>query len=84
MQTEVVDVPERRRYELRVDGALAGWADYEPAGAGRVRLPYAQVDPGRRGQGLGSRLAAEVYADLERRGLEPVPTCSFMASRRPR
>ncbi|MCW3010309.1 MAG: putative acetyltransferase [Solirubrobacterales bacterium] len=84
MATEVIDVPERSRYELLLDGELVGWADYRPLPDGRLALPYAQVDRARSGQGLGSALAAGVYADLAARGVEPVPTCGFMASRRPR
>ncbi len=83
MESRVLDVPERSRYELRLDGELVGWADYRPAGPGRVVLPYARVDPAHEGRGHGSRLAAAVYADLAARGLEAVPTCGFMASRRP-
>jgi predicted GNAT family acetyltransferase len=84
MEIEVQDVPERSRYELRADGELAGWADYRALPDGRLLLPHAEVDPARGGQGLGSRLAEAVYADLARRGVEPVPTCSFMAARQPR
>lgn len=84
MATEVKDVPERSRYELLVDGEVVGFADYRRLPDGRMVLPYAQVDPARGGQGLGTALAAAVYADLEARGVEPVPTCGFMASRRPR
>jgi predicted GNAT family acetyltransferase len=80
MDIEVVDAPARSRYELLVDGELTGFADYRPAGAGRVVLPYAQVDPARNGQGLGSALAQDVFEDLRARGIEAVPTCSFMAS----
>ncbi len=82
-ETEVKDVPERSRYELVVDGEVAGFADYRLLPDGRMVLPYAQVDPARNGQGLGTALAAGVYADLAARGIEPVPTCGFMASRRP-
>lgn len=80
MELEVVDAPERSRYELRVDGELAGWADYRAAPGGRVVLPYTQVDPARGGQGLGTALAQAVFEDLRARGVEAVPTCSFMAA----
>jgi len=83
MGTEVVDVPERSRYELRLDGRVVGWADYRVAGDGRMVLPYAQIDPELGGRGLGTTLAEAVYADLAERRLDAIPTCSFMASRRP-
>ncbi len=78
--TEVVDATERSRYELLVDGELAGWADYRHDGEGRVVLPHAEVDPKRGGQGLGSHLAQAVFEDLREQGVEAVPTCSFMAA----
>ena len=43
-------------------------------------LPHAEVDPARGGQGLGTRLAQAVFEDLHARGVEAVPTCSFMAA----
>ena len=82
MANEVRDVPENERYELRVDGELAGFADYRRDGQ-RVLLPHAEVDPSRRGRGLATELAAAVYADLEARGLEAVPTCGFMRVKQP-
>ena len=80
MDVEVVEVPERSRYELRVDGRLEGWADARPAGDGRVLLPHAEVNPALGGRGLGSKLAQAVFEDLRARGIEAVPTCPFMAA----
>ena len=80
MDVTVAEVPERSRYELQVDGKLVGWADVRPAGAGRVVLPHAEVDRAHGGRGLGGRLAQAVFEDLRERGIEAVPTCSFMAA----
>lgn len=80
MDVTVVEVPERSRYELRLDGELIGWADVRPAGDGRVVLPHAEVDPAHGGKGLGGRLAQAVFEDLREKRIEAVPTCSFMAA----
>ena len=68
----------RSRYELRVDGALAGEAQYRREGDA-VRLTHTEVDQRFEGQGLASRLAAFVLDDLKARGTKVVPSCRFMA-----
>ena len=66
------------RYELRVNGDLAGQAQYSREGD-TIRLTHTEVDPRYEGQGLGSRLAAFVLDDLKARGTKVVPSCRFMA-----
>ncbi len=67
------------RFELTVDGELAGYAKYrlEP---GRIVFTHTVVDPARNGQGLGSRLARHVLDDAVSRGLRIVPRCPFIAA----
>ena len=76
---EVVDVPERKRYEASDGGEVLGWAEYILAGP-RIVLSHTEVRPEAEGRGVGSALAGEVFADVRRRRLEVVPTCPFMAS----
>lgn len=78
MEPTVRDVPEQERYELVVDGAVAGWVDYTVAG-NRMVLRHTEIEAAREGQGLGGRLAEAVFADVAERGLEVVPTCPFFA-----
>jgi predicted GNAT family acetyltransferase len=66
------------RYEVRLDGELAGQAQYRQEG-GAVRLTHTEVDPRFEGQGLASRLAAFVLEDLKARGSKVIPSCAFMA-----
>ncbi len=77
---EIVDRPERRRYELTLDGRVLGVALYrlDPDGT-RITLRHTEIDPAGRGKGLGSRLAEHVLADARRRGLRVQPDCPFMA-----
>jgi predicted GNAT family acetyltransferase len=50
------DVPERHRYELTVDGAVAGISIYR-LGDGVMVFEHTEVDEAYEGRGLGSRLA---------------------------
>ena len=75
---EVVNVPEKNRYELRLDGHLIGLADYRRRN-GRIALTHTEVDPSCEGRGLGGRLAAAALDDAAREGLEVAPLCPFIA-----
>jgi predicted GNAT family acetyltransferase/glutaredoxin len=75
---EVVDVPEKSRYELRLDGHLIGLAAYQRRDE-RIAFTHTEVDESCEGRGFGSRLAAAALEDARRQGLEIVPLCSFIA-----
>jgi uncharacterized protein len=76
----IADRPELERYELTLDGRLAGVATYQLAAeAGRITLIHTEIAPAGRGLGLGSRLAEHVLADIRRRGLRVQADCEFMA-----
>jgi predicted GNAT family acetyltransferase/glutaredoxin len=77
-ETEVVDVPEASRYELRLDGHLIGLAAYRRRD-GRIAFTHTEVDESCAGRGFGSRLAAAALEDARRQGLEIVPLCPFIA-----
>jgi predicted GNAT family acetyltransferase len=75
----VTDAPERARYEGRLGeaGRLAAVLDYERKDD-RVTLRHTEVGEDFEGQGVGSRLVAEVFADLRARGLRVVARCPFV------
>jgi predicted GNAT family acetyltransferase/glutaredoxin len=75
---EVVDVPEKSRYELRLDGRLIGLAAYRRRD-GRISFTHTEVDESCEGRGFGSRLAAAVLDDALRHGLRVLPLCPFIA-----
>jgi predicted GNAT family acetyltransferase len=74
----VVDNPAELRYELEVDGRLAGILRYrvEP---GLVVLVHTDVHPAFEGRGLGGRLVAGALEDIRARGLRVAPHCPFAA-----
>lgn len=75
----VTDNDALHRFEITVDGKVAGFALYrtEP---GAVVFTHTEVDPAFEGQGLGSKLAAGALQDVRDRNLEIVPQCPFMAA----
>ena len=75
----VTDDPAHRRFELRVDGEVAGWIDYLPAGESAI-LAHTEVDAAHAGEGLGGVLVREVLEQLRARGTTVIPTCPFAAA----
>ena len=76
---QVVRNDEKSRYEVTVDGTVAGFTVFEPDAAGRVVFPHTEVDPAFGGRGLGSALVAGAMADEAARGETVVPVCPFVA-----
>jgi hypothetical protein len=70
--------PERSRYELVVDGTVVGVADYRRDGDTWV-FPHTEIDPARRGQGLGAELVQGALDDVRREGGRVVPRCWYVA-----
>jgi uncharacterized protein len=78
MATEVRDNPDRSRYEILVDGEVAGFADYRLR-EGRITFTHTEVDDAYEGQGIGSRLASSVLDAARAAGLDVYPACPFIA-----
>ncbi|HEV7961387.1 MAG TPA: GNAT family N-acetyltransferase [Actinoplanes sp.] len=78
MDVQVQDNPERSRFELVVDGELAGQATYRIRD-GVVIVTHSEVDPGFRGRGLAGELARQTLDTLRERGDRVVPACPFFA-----
>jgi len=77
-EAEVVDVPEKNRYELRLGDRLIGLAAYRRRD-GRIAFTHTEVDESCEGRGFGSLLAATALEDARREGLEVAPLCPFIA-----
>lgn len=67
-----------RRFELLVDGEVAGFADHHVRD-GAVVITHSEVDRRFRGRGLGSELARRTLDELRSRGVKVVPVCPFFA-----
>ncbi len=77
MNATVVDVPERGRFEIRLDDKVVGLASYHVEN-GTMTLPHTEVDPSMGGRGLGTTLVAAVLDAARERGLHVLPYCSFV------
>ena len=77
METSVVDVPDRGRFEVRLGERVVGLASYHVEN-GTMALPHTEVDPSVAGRGIGSLLVAGVLAAARERGLTVLPYCSFV------
>ncbi len=77
---EITDNPQARRFEARVDGALAGFADYRDGEAARSFV-HTEVDPSFGGRGVGSALVDEALRATIAQGKRIRPRCSFVAAR---
>lgn len=78
-EAEIVDNPERRRFEAWLDGEKAGSAHYRRRG-GRVIFTHTEVDEAYEGKGIGSRLAAAALDMVRFQGEKAVPLCPFIDS----
>ena len=75
--TDVRDNRQRFRYEIVVDGVVAGFIQYNMRG-GRLILVHTEIDDARTGRGLATILVAGALDDIRTRGLRIVPVCPFV------
>jgi predicted GNAT family acetyltransferase len=79
MTTTVVDSPADSRYELVIDGAVAGLAEYRIDG-NEIAFTHTEVDTDQRRRGLGGILVSGALDDVRARtGLRVVAACPFVA-----
>ena len=72
----VIDRPEQSRFELQLDGELAGWLDYRPAGD-NVILAHTEVMEEHEGKGLGGILVRHALDAIRADGKGIIATCPF-------
>lgn len=75
--TKVADAPERERYEIVVDGALAGFAEYRLK-PDRITFVHTEIDDAYAGKGLAGVLVRSALDDARARGLRVVPLCPYV------
>ena len=72
------DNPAAHRFELRVAGTVAAYAEYNVL-AHALLFTHTEVLPEFEGAGHGSRLARFALDDVRSRGLKAIPVCQFIA-----
>ncbi|GAA4905349.1 GNAT family N-acetyltransferase [Streptomonospora salina] len=77
MDIEVTDVPDRKRYEARTGGEVAGFAEYQTTDE-LVVFTHTEVDSAYEGYGVGGALVRGALDDVRRRGLAVLPVCPFV------
>jgi predicted GNAT family acetyltransferase len=75
----VADRPDRRRYEIQLNGERAGVLTYRLAD-GMITFRHTEIDPSVGGRGLGSALVRFALDDARARGLTVIPRCPFVAA----
>jgi predicted GNAT family acetyltransferase len=74
----VVDVVELSRFEARIGGALAGFAQYVRT-PDLIVYPHTEVDLAFEGRGVGSALARAALDDARQRARPVLAVCPFIA-----
>lgn len=77
MTTNVTHNEAARRYELSVDGQVAGVANYRRDG-NVIDFTHTEIVSSRRDEGLGSILVEAALDDAKRQSLSVLPHCSFV------
>jgi len=76
-QLTVTDAPGRERYELSVDGELAGYSAYRLRPE-LIAFVHTEIDERFQGRGLADRLIRFALEDARTRGLVVLPFCPFV------
>lgn len=79
MATDVRDDPEESRFDIVVDGELAGFAAYRTVDDRRV-FTHTEVDDSHEGEGLGSRLVKAALDESRAANRRIVAQCPFVSS----
>jgi len=79
MELRVADNPGKSRYEISVDGEIAGFIDYKSS-HNDIAFLHTETDDRFRGKGVASRLVQASLDSVRERGLELLPYCPFVRS----
>jgi uncharacterized protein len=73
----VTDVSDRRRFEIEVDGAVVGFAEYRRR-PGVISFIHTEIDAARNGEGLGTKLVRAALDSARAEGSAVLPYCPFV------
>jgi predicted GNAT family acetyltransferase len=68
------------RYEIVVDGVVAGFTQVREHDGGIVAMPHTVIEDAYEGQGLASRLVRGALDDLRAQGRQIHPFCPYVKS----
>lgn len=74
---DVVDNVDASRFEVRLEGEVAGYAEYRET-PGTLAFTHTVVTPRYEGRGVGSALARGALDAARARGLTVLPYCRFI------
>ncbi|NLG20885.1 MAG: N-acetyltransferase [Actinomycetales bacterium] len=77
MTIEVVEVPERSRFEAVRDGSVLGFAEFHRTDE-LVVFTHTEVDPEHEGQGVGGALVRGALDQVRAEGRKALPVCPFV------
>ncbi|MEU0934371.1 GNAT family N-acetyltransferase [Embleya sp. NPDC005971] len=77
MDITVEDVPAQNRFEARIDGDLAGFADYMTTDV-LIVFTHTEVDPRFEGKGVGSALVRGALDRVRTGNRKVLPLCPFV------
>lgn len=76
--TTVTRNDDASRYEITLDGGLAGFAEFDLR-PGAIRFIHTEIDPAFQGKGLAGILAKAALTDAAASGEAIVPLCPYIA-----
>ncbi|HEY8049490.1 MAG TPA: GNAT family N-acetyltransferase [Ramlibacter sp.] len=76
--TQITDNAALHRYELRLDGQLAGHLDYRAKDGNIVDLVHTEVGRAFEGKGLASQLARHALDAARSQGRKVIATCEYI------
>ena len=79
MDIEVTDNPDKARFEIAVDGELAGFVLYHLRG-NQIAFTHTETDDRFRGHGLAGQLVRSALDTARERHLTVLPYCPFVKS----
>lgn len=84
MELRVADNPDKSRYEIKVDGEIAGFVDYRLAAndghddQDDIAFLHTETDERFRGKGIASHLIQATLDSARERKLAVLPFCPFV------
>jgi predicted GNAT family acetyltransferase len=77
MALTITDAPDRRRFEIAVDGVVVGFAQYRRR-PGIISFIHTEIDTSFEGEGLGTLLVKAALDIARAEGLAVLPYCPFV------